>query len=186
MVRYRRNFVAGGTFFFTATLVDRSSRALIDHIEALRVATRDTRRSHPFAIDAIVVLPDHLHVVMTLPEGDADYPNRWGLIKRRFTDALIKSGTPIARHQDGEFALWQRRFWEHTIRDESDLERHVDYVHFNPVRHGLCATRAVAAGLGRRFHPGSTQLRRTALVTPDFASLNPGYLLGRPGTTPSK
>ena len=137
MVRYRRNFVAGGTFFFTATLVDRSSRALIDHIEALRVATRDTRRSHPFAIDAIVVLPDHLHVVMTLPEGDADYPNRWGLIKRRFTDALIKSGTPIARHQDGEFALWQRRFWEHTIRDEGDFERHVDYVHFNPVRHGL-------------------------------------------------
>jgi putative transposase len=94
MVRYRRNFVAGGTFFFTATLVDRSSRALIDHIEALRVATRDTRRSHPFAIDAIVVLPDHLHVVMTLPEGDADYPNRWRLIKRRFTDAVVSLVTP--------------------------------------------------------------------------------------------
>jgi putative transposase len=74
---------------------------------------------------------------MTLPEGDADYPNRWRLIKRRFTDAVIKSGTPIARHQNGEFALWERRFWEHTIRDESDLERHVDHVYFNPVRHGL-------------------------------------------------
>jgi putative transposase len=140
MVRYRRNFVSDGTFFFTLTLLDRSSRGLIDHVNALRVATRNTRRSHPFTIDAVVVLPDHLHIVMTLPEGDADYPNRWRLIKRRITDAVVKSGTPVARHQNGELALWQRRFWEHTIRDENDFERHVDYVHFNPIRHGL-ATR---------------------------------------------
>jgi putative transposase len=89
MVRYRRNFVSGGTFFFTVTLVDRNSRALINHIEGLRVATRNTRRSHPFTIDAVVVLPDHLHVIMSLPKGDADYPNRWRLIKRRFTEAVI-------------------------------------------------------------------------------------------------
>jgi putative transposase len=92
MVRYRRNFVAGGTFFFTATLADRKSRALCDHVDALRAAVRQTRATHPFMIDAVVILPDHLHVVMTLPEGDAHYPTRWRLIKRRFTDAVIRSG----------------------------------------------------------------------------------------------
>jgi putative transposase len=139
MVRYRRNLVAGGTFFFTVTLADRTSRALVDHVEALRTAMRETRSSHPFTIDAVVVLPDHLHIVATLPEGDADYTNRWRLIKRRFTDAVMKSATPVARHRNGEPALWQRRFWEHTIRDDGDFERHVDYIHFNPVRHGLVA-----------------------------------------------
>jgi putative transposase len=139
MVRYRRNFIAGGTFFFTVTLADRTSRALIDHIEALRAAVSETRAAHPFAIDAAVILPDHIHIVMTLPEGDADYPIRLSLIKRRFTDAVTKSGTPVARRRNGEIALWQRRFWEHTIRDEGDFERHVDYVHFNPVKHGLVA-----------------------------------------------
>jgi putative transposase len=137
MVRYRRNFIAGGTYFFTLTLVQRPSRALIDHIEALRAAVRETRHLYPFRIDAVVVLPDHLHILMTLPEEDADYSNRWRLIKRRFTDAVAKAGTPVARHLNGEPALWQRRFWEHTIRDERDFERHVDYIHFNPVRHGL-------------------------------------------------
>src|SRR6266849_4667811 len=102
MVRYRRNLIAGGTFFFTLTLVDRASRALIDHVDALRAALRDTRRSRPFTIDAVVVLPDHLHIVMTLPEGDADYPNRWRLIKRRFTEGVMKSGTTVARHRNGE------------------------------------------------------------------------------------
>ena len=139
MVRYRRHFIAGGTFFFTVTLADRSSRALVDHIEALRAAVTQIRAAHPFTIDAIVVLPDHFHLVMTLPERDADYPNRLSLIKRRFTDAVLKSGTPVTRRHNGELALWQRRFWEHTIRDHSDFERHVAYVHFNPVKHGLVA-----------------------------------------------
>jgi putative transposase len=119
--------------------VDRKSSALVNYIEALRAAVRATRQAHPFAIDAVVVLPDHLHVLMTLPAGDADYPNRWRLIKRRFTDAVVKAGAPIARHRNGELALWQRRFWEHTIRDDGDFERHVDYIHFNPVKHGLVA-----------------------------------------------
>jgi putative transposase len=104
MVRYRRNFIAGGTFFFTVTLADRTSRTLVEHVAALRAAMTETRRSHPFAIDAVVVLPDHLHIVMTLPEGDADYPNRWRLIKRRFTEAVMKSGTTVARHRNGELA----------------------------------------------------------------------------------
>jgi putative transposase len=76
---------------------------------------------------------------MTLPADDADFSNRWRLIKRRFTDAVVKAGVPIARHRNGEYALWQRRFWEHTIRDERDFERHVDYIHFNPVKHRLVA-----------------------------------------------
>ena len=137
MVRYRRNFVAGGTFFFTVTLADRTSQALTNHITALRDAMRHTRRSHPFAIDAVVVLPDHLHMVMTLPEGDADYPNRWRLIKRNFTEAILRLQEPIVHHRNGELALWQRRYWEHTIRNSRDFERHVDYIHFNPVKHGL-------------------------------------------------
>jgi putative transposase len=137
MVYYRRNFLPGGTFFFTATLVDRSSSVLTDHIVALRMAVMQTRRQHPFTIDAAVVLPDHFHIVMTLPDGDADFPNRWYLIKRRFTTAVTNAGTPVARRRSGEVALWQRQFWEHTIRDEGDFERHVDYIHFNPVKHGL-------------------------------------------------
>jgi REP-associated tyrosine transposase len=168
MVRFRRNFVAGGAFFFTVMLADRTSKALTDHVGALRWAFRDTRLSRPFTVDAVVVLPEHLHIVMTLPEADADYSSRLNLIKRRFTDAVMKSGVPVARHRNGEIALWQRRYWEHTIRDERDFERHVDYIHFNPVKHGLvarvrlaaflvsplCARRAVAAGLGRRLQAG--------------------------------
>jgi putative transposase len=137
MVRYRRNLAAGGTFFFTVALADRGSSALIDDIDALRAAVRSTRRSQPFSIDAIVILPEHLHMLMTLPDGDCDFPNRWRLIKRRFTDAVVKSGASVARHSNGEIALWQRRYWEHTIRDDRDFERHVDYIHFNPVKHRL-------------------------------------------------
>jgi putative transposase len=137
MVRYRRNFVPGGTFFFTATLVDRRASVLTDHIVSLRDAFRATRRAHPFSIDAIVVLPDHLHVVMTLPETDANFSLRWQQIKRRFTEAVTKAGASVVRHRNGEHALWQRRFWEHTVRDERDFERHADYIHFNPVKHGL-------------------------------------------------
>ena len=136
MVRYRRNFLAGGTFFFTVTLADRTSSVLTDHVTALRLAVIATRREHPFTIDAVVILPEHLHIVMTLPEGDADFPNRWHLIKRRFTTAVIKAGTPVARHRNGEVSLWQRRFWENTVRDEADLEAHCDYIHYNPVKHG--------------------------------------------------
>jgi putative transposase len=76
-------------------------------------------------------------MVMTLPDGDADYSNRWRLIKRRFTEAVLQSPTSVARHRNGELALWQRRVWEHTIRNSEDFDRHVDYIHFNPVKHGL-------------------------------------------------
>jgi REP-associated tyrosine transposase len=139
MVRYRRNFVAGGTYFFTVTLLDRRSAALVDHVDALRAAVRTTRAAHPFTIDAVVILPDHLHIVMTLPADDAGYSIRLSLIKRRFTAAVARAGVTTARRPNGEHGLWQRRFWEHTIRDETDFARHVDYIHFNPVKHKLVA-----------------------------------------------
>ena len=136
MVYYRRNFLPGGTFFFTATLADRRSSALVNHIDLLKRAFRVTRRERPFVVDAVVVLPDHLHVVMTLPSNDADYPGRWKRFKSLFTRLVARRGG-FERNRRGEYSLWQRRFWEHTIRDENDLMRHIDYIHYNPVKHGL-------------------------------------------------
>src|SRR5436309_4357736 len=107
MVRYRRNFVVGGTYFFTIALADRKSRALIEHFSALRAAVRTIRQAHPFMIDAVVVLPDHLHIVVTLPIGDANFPIRTSLVKRRYTTALTRTGLEIQRHPNGEHALWQ-------------------------------------------------------------------------------
>jgi putative transposase len=140
MVRYRRNFVPGGTFFFTLTLDDRRSSALVDHVALLRAAFRTTRNERPFSMDAIVILPDHLHVILTLPPEDPDFSNRLRRIKRRFTRSIVAAGVPISSNHRGEYSLWQRRFWEHTIRDDRDFERCVDYIHYNPVRHRLVAT----------------------------------------------
>src|SRR3954468_106517 len=113
MVRYRRNFVSGGTYFFTVTLADRRSTALVDHIGALREAFRVTRRELPFAVDAIVILPEHLHVLMTLPIDDADYSARWRKIKSLFSRRVARR-LGLSTNASGEYALWQRRFWEHT------------------------------------------------------------------------
>ena len=127
MVDYRRNRVPGGTFFFTVNLHNRRSTLLVDHVVELRDSFAAVREGHPFHIDAIVVLPEHLHAVWTLPEGDDDYALRWRLIKTRFTQSLIRSA---------DTKVWQDRYWEHTIRDEPDFEAHVNYVHINPVKHG--------------------------------------------------
>jgi putative transposase len=138
MTAYRRNFVPGGCFFFTINLAERKLSLLADHVELLRAAFRETRQRHPFTIDAIVVLPDHLHTVWTLPEGDADFATRWQLIKSAFSRRLARSEQiSRSRSAKGERGIWQRRYWEHTIRDEIDFARHVDYVHINPVKHRL-------------------------------------------------
>jgi putative transposase len=137
MVRYRRNFLPGGTYFFTVTLSDRRSDALVRYIDALRAAFDTARRERPFVIEAVVVLPDHLHAILTLPSNDADYPARWRRIKGHFSRTLVDTEIGLERRRNGELALWQRRFWEHTVRDENDFSRHVDYIHFNPVKHGL-------------------------------------------------
>jgi putative transposase len=143
MPYYRRNRVAGGTYFFTVALSDRKSDLLVREIAALRTAVARTRLLHPFKIDAWVVLPEHMHAVWTLPEGDADFPLRWTLVKRTFSAAVPQGEDRSAsRLAKGERGIWQRRFWEHTIRDADDFARHVDYVHFNPVKHGLVSRAA--------------------------------------------
>ena len=158
MPEYRRNRVQGGTYFFTLALADRRSERLVREIDALRAAVARTKRLYPFRIDAWVVLPDHMHAVWTLPDGDAAYSVRWALIKRWFSAAVPPGENRSAsRAAKGERGLWQRRFWEHTVRDAEDFSRHVDYIHFNPVKHGRAVSaadwpyssfrRAVARGL---------------------------------------
>ncbi len=138
MTGYRRNFIPGGSFFFTANLADRRLALLTDHIDDLRNAFRETRQRHPFTIEAMVVLPDHLHAVWTMPDGDGDFANRWRLIKSGFSRNLpADEHVSDSRLAKGERGIWQPRFWEHTIRDEDDFARHVDYIHINPVKHGL-------------------------------------------------
>jgi putative transposase len=140
MTNYLRNFVPGGCYFFTVNLAERRLSLLIDHIDRLRAAFRSVRARYPFTIDAIVVLPDHLHAIWTLPEGDADFSTRWRLIKSRFSRDLPRSERiSTSRAAKSERGIWQRRYWEHTIRDDADYARHMDYIYFNPVKHGHVA-----------------------------------------------
>jgi len=137
MTDYRRNFIPGGSYFFTVALAERSGRLLTDNIDLLRHAVSGVKREHPFELVAMVVLPEHLHCVWVLPTGDADYPLRWKKIKAAFSHGLPqgerRSASRIAK---GERGIWQRRYWEHTLRNDDDLRRHVDYIHYNPVKHG--------------------------------------------------
>nr|WP_245309621.1 transposase [Bradyrhizobium retamae] len=110
----------------------------MEYVETLRAAFRETRQRHPFAIDAVVVLPDHLHAVWTLPDGDRDFSTRWRLIKSTFSRRIAPDeAVSASRAAKGKRGIWQRRYWEHTIRDEDDLVRHIDYIHINPVKHGF-------------------------------------------------
>jgi putative transposase len=137
MVNYRRNKIIGATYFFTVTLRNRKSKVLVEHINELRQAFQKVQQAKPYRTIAAVILPDHLHVIWQLPPDDADYSGRWRHIKSLFTRSLIKSGKNYSRDKSGEYSLWQRRFWEHTIKDDDDLEQHVNYIHYNPVKHGF-------------------------------------------------
>lgn len=138
MTSYRRNFIPGGSFFFTVNLADRRRSLLTANIDLLCAAFREIRQRHPFTIDAIVVLPERLHTVWTMPDGDADFATRWRQIKSAFSrDLVLDEPVSASRAARGERGIWQRRYWEHTIRDEEDYARHIDYVHINPVKHGL-------------------------------------------------
>jgi putative transposase len=137
MPQYVRAHIPGGTFFFTVTLLERHRRLLVENIDELRAAFHSVQQRRPFRIDAIVVLPDHLHCIWTLPSDDADFSTRWRLIKTAFARSIPTAEPRSERRQrTGERGIWQRRFWEHAIRDERDHARHVDYIHFNPVKHG--------------------------------------------------
>jgi putative transposase len=145
MSEYRRARIAGGTYFFTLVTFDRQAFLTTPAARAcLRHAFRETLRCQPFHLDAICLLPDHLHCIWTLPEGDSDYPGRWNRIKGLFSKhyreaAGCNPATGPSRRCKGEAQWWQRRYWEHCIRNEADLAHHLDYLHFNPVKHGYVA-----------------------------------------------
>ncbi len=141
MSDYRRAFLKGGTFFFT--VVTYSRRPVFRHeasVGLLMQCLESVMETRPFRIDALVILPDHLHTIWTLPDDEFDFSTRWKLVKGTFTHRY--SGRE-ARHvpesmlKKGEKGVWQRRFWEHAIRDQEDFNRHCDYIHYNPVKHGL-------------------------------------------------
>jgi putative transposase len=138
MTRYRRAFIEGGTFFFTVALADRTSDLLVRRVDRLRDIYRTVRENRPFDTIAICILPDHLHAIWSLPSGDSDFAMRWNLIKSDFSRGVpassSRSRSKATRREKG---IWQRRYWEHVIRDDTDLVRHIDYIHFNPVKHGL-------------------------------------------------
>ena len=138
MPDYRRYRLPGATYFFTVNLLQRyTNDLLVRHIDILRSEVRAVREKRPFVIDAWVVLPDHLHCVWTLPPGDDDFTNRWRLIKQGFSKALpITERRSAVRMARGERGIWQRRFWEHAIRNETDYAAHIDYCHINPFKHG--------------------------------------------------
>lgn len=138
MTKCRRASIPGATWFFTVNLAERKgNHLLVEKVEALRNAFRSVQAVHAFCVDTVVILSDHLHCFWTLPPGDSDFSTRWGLIKGTFVRS-VKKGERVSpsRVKRGERGLWQRRFWEHLIRDEDDFVRHVDYIHWNPVKHG--------------------------------------------------
>lgn len=137
MPNYHRPDVTGAKIFFTVALAERGARTLVVEIEALRAAVRLTRAERPFGIDAWVVLPDHLHCIWSLPEGDRDYPTRWRLIKSRFSMGLPKGRLRPSHIARDERGIWQRRYWEHHIRDDADFAAHLNYCWWNPVKHGF-------------------------------------------------
>jgi putative transposase len=127
MVRYRRMRVPDGTFFFTVTLRDRRSSQLVESVDALRDAWRSAAARVRHDVIAAVVMPDHVHAVVRMRDGAGDYSRLWQDIKKGFTQRTRAPGMP---------SPWQSRFWEHTVRDDAELRASIDYVHFNPVKHG--------------------------------------------------
>ncbi|PPD43522.1 MAG: transposase [Methylobacter sp.] len=141
MTDYRRAYVPGASWFFTVNVAERRHKPLlVEHIDQLRAAFRYVKQRHPYRMDAVVILPDHLHCIWTLPPDDADFSTRWNLLKGHFSRAIAKGEQVSAsRSERRERGIWQRRFWEHLLRDQDDWNRHVDYIHWNPVKHGWVA-----------------------------------------------
>jgi putative transposase len=140
MATFRRSTVAGATYFFTVNAHQRQKvLTKPPFYQALKQSLEAVKKRYPFAIEAFVLLPNHLHCIWTLPESDADYSMRWNIIKRGVSQQvrdLIAAPVSPSRRKRGELGLWQRRFWEHQIRNELDFEKHVEYIHWNPVKHG--------------------------------------------------
>ena len=137
-MHYRRNQQPGACYFFTLVTYQRQPLLTQKNIDRLRLAFKREMQKRPFNIEAIVILPDHLHALWVLPENDNDYSTRWSNIKRFFSIGCEQSLSKISnsRQNKREKNIWQRRFWEHTIRDQQDWRKHMDYIHYNPVKHG--------------------------------------------------
>lgn len=146
MANYRRCYISGGSYFFTVVTERRAPILANDEArDLLRTAIRACQQQWPFSVKALVLLPDHLHAIWTLPPGDADYSKRWGFIKKHFTQHwLVANGMEqalsLSKQRQRRRGVWQRRFWEHALRDERDYAQHLDYLHYNPVKHGLVST----------------------------------------------
>ena len=140
-MEYRRYYQPGGAYFFTVVTENRQS-LLVEHIERLRAAFRHGMKRYPFIIEGIVVLPDHLHTLWRLPDKDHNFSIRWMVIKRKFSAGFKTDIANLSKQSKREKGIWQRRFWEHCIRDREDWRRHLDYIHYNPVKHGYCLTPA--------------------------------------------
>jgi len=170
MTNYRRNRLPGATYFFTLTIAQRHLDLLIRHVQDLKTAFREEHQRAPFVNIALVILPDHLHAIWRLPKGDSDYSQRWRRIKAGFSRALpLGEGVNPSRKMKGERGIWQRRFWEHTIRDEDDLNNHLDYIHYNPVKHGL--TPRVSDWPHSTFH----QYVQRGMYTADWCGSKAGF-----------
>ena len=136
MPDYRRIYTPGGTYFFTVNLLNRKQKLLTENYELLMTCFDEAAVSHPFKMPYYVVLPDHLHCIWRLPEEDSDFSRRWQIIKSRFSRHIPKSIDLSPGRRNGERGIWQRRFWEHLIRDAEDMGNHIDYIHNNPIKHG--------------------------------------------------
>jgi len=166
-MRYRRAKTPGGTYFFTVVTF-RRRKILCEpgNVELLRTAFRTVKSTYPFIIDAFVLLPEHLHCIWTLPPGDSNYPMRWNAVKKYFTQHCpcdYKLPPTAAQRRKRMQTIWQPRYWEHQIRDDRDFEKHCDYIHWNPVKHGLvpCA--------GDWPHSSFHRFVRLGLYPPDWA-----------------
>ena len=137
MPRYFRPQIPGATVFYTVALAERGTSLLTDEIDLLRWVFAKGQKERPWYVDAIVVLPDHLHGVFTLPDGDCDYATRWSILKGRFSRGLPKGVRSASKCRRRERGIWQRRFWEHHIRNDADYRAHVQYCWKNPVKQGL-------------------------------------------------
>jgi putative transposase len=140
-VEYRRDRTPGATYFFTVVTHERQDiLCLVDNIQLIHGAFNYVNVRHPFVIDAYVILPDHLHTIWTLPVNDADYSTRWRLLKSYFSHrctGIRAAAVSSSRRRKQEKPVWQRRYWEHRIRDDDDMKNHVNYIHYNPIKHGL-------------------------------------------------
>lgn len=169
MPNYRRDFTDGALYFFTLVLQNRNALLLTTYIKQFREAYQETLHYYPFQTIAICILPDHLHLIMRLPEGDSNYSIRIQALKRNFTKRLPTSlislnESKISKREKG---IWQRRFWEHRIRDEQDLEKYIHYIYYNPVKHGY--TQSVSDWQFSSFHRDV----KNGFIEPDWGTYVP-------------